>query len=846
MNRLFQAVSANEKKPTTRKYPWLWPAGALLIAWLAAWSLPARPESADAPANSFGVADVVEAIQRARNPARVLYVIAHPDDEGGSVGLLAYLSRHLGAEVALLSITRGEGGQNAIGPEHGARLAVLRTAELEAATRFYGTRLFFTRAADFGFSKSAEETLRVWGEPVVEEMKQIFRAFRPHYVINNWAGVRTGHGHHVAAGLLVPRVLNALRREEDPFWQRTVLLDVARGGAEGVRVPSDTISPLRGRSYNEIGLDGFVQHRTQGIVGFRGAPFLRGTRLLIPEPGRTLTVAALTMSLADLGAGLPSLTPSLQQMEQALASAQTAALRLDWTVATRHLAEAGRTCAGLVRQLDGQDDASSRNTRDELHRVQAKIQQALVQAAALQIYAAADRSDIVAGETFRVELSWQHRADTGSVRSATLRLPAGWRMTAQETQGNRARFTVAVPDDAVLPELPDAWMHPWPDPLVQARVILEVNGYESAAEVPVVYNRLSSTRAEEVPLRLVPAVVLSLEPKQFVVPQSESPPQLRILARVRQYATTPAETVVSLAAPAGWTVSAPVRLRLEEPGDHLVQFTIEPPARLTPGSYTLSAFAERAGKRFDSSLEPLPSLPTYLWSEPSRVSVRVFDLAIPAGLRIGYVAAANDPLPDALRQVGAEVTLLDEVALAFGDLNRFDAISVGIRAYELRPDLARANERLLAYVRAGGTLVVQYQRDSTWSQLHPAPYPAEVGSSDGNVRARVTDETSPVRFLLPDHPVLTFPNRITATDFEGWVQERGLYFWGRFDARYEAPLALHDPGEAETTGSLVCGRYGKGLYIYTGLAFFRQLPEGVPGAWRLFVNLLSQSRNPAR
>jgi LmbE family N-acetylglucosaminyl deacetylase len=844
MNRFFSTGPAKVKEPVTKKRPWLSRVSALLIVGLAAPSLPALGGGAE-PENGFSVADAVEAIQRARNPARILYVIAHPDDEGGSVGLLTYLARHLGAEVALLSITRGEGGQNAIGPEHGARLAVLRTAELESAARFYGTRLYFTRAADFGFSKSAEETLRIWGEQVVEEMKQVFRAFRPHYVINNWAGVRTGHGHHVAAGLLVPRVLEALRREDDPFWERTVLLDVARGGAEGVRIPSDLISPLRGRSYNEIGLDGFVQHRTQGIVGFRGAPFFRGTRLLIPEPGRTLTAAAFSLSLADLGAGLPFLTAGLQELDRALESAQTAALRLDWTTATRHLAAAGRVCEDLTRQLDGQRDASNWVAQDELDRVKAKIQQALVRAVALRLYATADRSELVAGETFHVDLSWQHRALAGSVREATLLLPVGWQITAQETQGSTVRFTVVVPEGTRPPEQPDTWMHPWPEPLVKARVAMEAEGYEFAAEVPVVHIRLSSTRAEEIPLRLVPAVVLSLEPRQFVVPKAEPAARLQILARIRQYATTPAETVVTLEGPAGWKVSAPVRLRLEGPGDQLVRFTVVPPSQLAPGNYTLQAAAERAGQRFDSALEPLPSLPTYLWSEPSRVSVRVLDLSIPAGLRIGYIAAANDPLPEALRQLGMEVTLLDEVALAFGDLSRFDAISVGIRAYELRPDLARANERLLEYVRTGGTLVVQYQRDATWNQLHPAPYPAEVGSSEGNVRARVTDENSPVRILLPDHPVLTFPNRISASDFDGWVQERGLYFWGRFDARYEAPLALHDPGEAETTGSLVCGRYGQGMYIYTGLAFFRQLPEGVPGAWRLFVNLLSQSRRPA-
>ena len=237
-------------------------------------------------------------------------------------------------------------------------------------------------------------------------------------------------------------------------------------------------------------------------------------------------------------------------------------------------------------------------------------------------------------------------------------------------------------------------------------------------------------------------------------------------------------------------------------------------------------------------MEPLPTLPSRLWTEPASAFARVLDVRVPENLRVGYVAGENDPIPEILRQVGVQVEVLDPAALAFSDLGRFDAIAIGIRAYELRTDLARANQRLLDYAAAGGTLVVQYQRSSDWQRLKPAPFPATVGAPT----VRITDENSPVRFALPDHPLLNFPNRIGPDDFNGWVQERGLYFFSQFDAPYEAPLALRDPGEQEVTGGLVYARTGKGVYIYTGLAFFRQLPEGVPGAVRLFVNLLSPSR----
>jgi hypothetical protein len=280
-------------------------------------------------------------------------------------------------------------------------------------------------------------------------------------------------------------------------------------------------------------------------------------------------------------------------------------------------------------------------------------------------------------------------------------------------------------------------------------------------------------------------------------------------------------------------------MKFEGPGDQLARFKVSPPAKLANGTHTLWAWAKVRGRDqvFEISLEPLPTLPTRMWSEPAIAKVHVMDVTVPRDLRVGYVTAENDPIPEALREIGVHVELLDEQALAFGDLSKYDAIAIGIRAYELRSDLARANQRLLDYAAAGGTLVVQYQREGVWNQLKPAPYAATVGNG-----LRTTDENSPVRFVDAKHPLLNFPNVIRAEDFSGWVQERGLYYWDKFDAKYQPVLAMRDPGEQEALGALLYARHGKGVYIYTGLSFFRQLPEGVPGAYRLFVNLLSQEK----
>jgi hypothetical protein len=300
---------------------------------------------------------------------------------------------------------------------------------------------------------------------------------------------------------------------------------------------------------------------------------------------------------------------------------------------------------------------------------------------------------------------------------------------------------------------------------------------------------------------------------------------------------------IGLNVPVGWQVQTPVALAFSGAGDQYARLTVTPPAKLAAGNFTLAAYAKRGDESFSTSLEPLPTLPTRFWSEPAQCIAHAFAIEVPQNLRVGYVTAEDEPIPEALERLGIRVELLDAAALAFSDLSRFDSIVIGVRAYELRSDLAGANQRLLDYVSNGGTLVVQYQRDFAWDRASYAPYPAKISSaSAGAMLPRITDETSPVSFLKPDDPLLNRPNKIMQHDFDGWVQERGLYFWTDFDSRYTALLGMQDPGERQQNGGLVYSRYGKGTYIYTGIAFFRQLPEGVAGAYRLFVNLLSASR----
>jgi LmbE family N-acetylglucosaminyl deacetylase len=816
--------------------------------------------------------EVIEAIEKARVTTRILYVTAHPDDEPGAV--LSYLARGLHAEVALLCLTRGEGGQNAIGPEQAPQLGVIRTDELSKATQVYGTRLFFTRAADFGYSKTPEEAMRVWGQPVLEDMVRVIRTFRPQVIVNSWGGVRTGHGHHQAAGLLTPKAYE-LAADTKAFseqiqeglraWKAEALLQLSRGDpTKGFPIPVNEVSPLWGRTWGELGLEGLLNQRSQGVGFARGSPFFRRAIALVSVDGAEANAELLGTPLSGMAQHFPNLDDSgffalLKKVEEPLTKAEASALELDWKASAQEIARAGHELESTVMNVGGQNRELAGDVMREMRATMRRIDRALAMAAGIRIDAQADRSEVVAGESFQVNVNWQKRGDApAEIEGVSLLLPTGWNVTKEEKQPTGGvRFTVAIPKDAKTGAGTGAWIFPWPAALVKARLKAKVGEHEFETEAEVTATRVTSVSAETRPVELVPAVTLTVEPKQMVLlsdgkggasggrmPYAATEksgqkvrPEREIVVRLRHYATSAEKITAGIEAPAGWTMSPTQTVEFSGAGDQLVRFMVQPPTKSATGKYELKAWASREnGEEFRTSLEPLPSLPTRMWSEPAVAKVQVMDVRVPNGLQVGYVAAENDPIPQALRDIGIYVDLLDEAGLAFGNLSKYDAICIGIRAYELRQDLPRANPRLVDYAAAGGTLVVQYQREGVWNAIKPAPYSATASSQ------RTTDENSPVRIPEPTHPVLNFPNAIRAEDYQGWVQERGLYYWDKFDAKYTPILALRDPGEEEALGALVYARTGKGVYIYTGLSFFRQLPEGVAGAYRLFVNLLSQGK----
>jgi LmbE family N-acetylglucosaminyl deacetylase len=833
---------------------------ATLLLFTALFLSATRAQFPPAPGTGPGLPETIEAIDAARVTTRILYITAHPDDESSAI--LTYLARGLHADVALLSITRGEGGQNALGPEQAPQLGLIRTQELLAATRGYGVKLYFTRAKDFGFSKTPEETEKIWGDSVMEDMVRVIREFRPNVVINGWGGVHSGHGHHQLSGIWTPK---AVKRAADPkyladanfpVWDNdgngVQILDVERGSdnPKGYILPVDEVSPLYGKSWREIGIDAFSNHRSQGISAFLSSPFLRRPLALLPEDGGKLEPVTLKRTLNELagdssqnGCGTDkSLCQTLKQVDGNLFSARQSALQLDWTQASRFLAQAEQDCESL---LPGDVSPTQHPLKHVLYGVledlRGKIDNARKLSDGVEVEALADKSNVVLGEPFAIRISQRCRPGIECPPPNFFILPQGAKTIQQkELSAGIREFMMELDGPIPQPSIFDQLL-PTPTPVLSAQQ--EVGGSPIAGKAmfrtyPVIHIEESSTAVARVPLRIVPAYTVTVEPSQTVEVLNAAHKPFDVFLRVHSYSTQSAKVSVGLDTPDGFTSSAPVELSFDGVGDQYAKLIVTPPAKLAPGNFTITAYAKRGDEKFSISLEPLPTMPSILWSEPAQTVVHAFDINVPANLHVGYISAEGEMIPEALKRLGISVEMLDANALTFGDLSKYSAIVVGVRAYELRLELASANKRLLDYVSNGGTLVVQYNRDFIWNKFLPAPYHATIG----NPTPRITDETAEVKFLKPDDPLLNTPNKITAADFQNWVQERGLYYWSDFDAKYTPLLSMHDPGEKDLTGSLVYTHLGEGVYIYTGLAFFRELPEGVPGAYRLFVNLLSASQ----
>ncbi|QRN94727.1 PIG-L family deacetylase [Archangium violaceum] len=796
--------------------------------------------------------ELAAGIRRLGVVGSVLYVAAHPDDE--NTRLLAFLAGGRGLRAGYLSMTRGDGGQNLIGTEQDELLGLIRTHELLAARRIDGAEQLFTRARDFGYSKSADETLRIWGrDEVLADVVLAIRRFQPDIIITRFTTKPPNHGHHTSSAILAEAAFTAAA---DPArypeqlgelkpWKADRLLnnaatwnlkpDADMSGYLALDVGG--YDPLLGRSWGEISAESCSQHKSQGF----GVPAERGTQL------EYFTSLAGTKPKSDLFEGLELTWRRWSGTEQVVRTIDEAVNGFDARAPHRSIPALLRVHEALSALPDSNPWKALKLRETE----------ALVAACAgLFLEARAAEESAVPGGKVALNLVALNRSPA-ALRLVGVTLPGGESVAAGADLADNKPFKlsrpVAIPGDARIStpywlrksvsgglytvDEPDRALvgRPEGEPALTVTFAYEVGGKRFTVVRPVVHAWTDPVRGELYrAFEIVPAVTATLERDVLMFPNGTAQSVAVVLAAGK----ADAAGKVRLEVPKGWRAEpAEVPFQLAARGDErTVRFQVTPPQGASERG-RLRVVVDSGGRSESWRVRTVTHehIPPLAVRQPSEAALVPFTLATKVR-RLGYIPGPGDRVAESLAAVGYEVTQLPEERLASEKLERFEAILVGVRAFNANPRLALHHERLMKYVEQGGRLLVQYNTNSRVGPLNASvgPYPLEIG------RDRVTDETAAMTPVDPNHPLLKGPNRLVPADFEGWVQERGLYFASKWDERYKPVFAMNDVGEEPLRGGLLVARHGKGTFVYTGLAFFRQLPSGVPGAYRLLANLLAQ------
>ncbi|HEX5135268.1 MAG TPA: PIG-L family deacetylase, partial [Thermoanaerobaculia bacterium] len=819
----------------------------------------ARPQTAPAPGSAFepassgGVLALDRLLQRLAVHKRMLVIGAHPDDEDNR--LLTLVSRKMGAEVAYLSLSRGEGGQNLLGPHLGVPLGLIRTQELLAARRIDGGRQYFTRAYDFGYTRSLDETLSLWPKDVLlEDVTRIVRRFRPQVIVTVFSGTsRDGHGQHQASGVVGKEVaeadpaaaLQGLDKEGLLPWKISALYCCGYAGPDVATIvlPTGAIDPLSGRSYHQIAMASRSNHRSQDM-GALQPPGPNETRLAWVSGGAGKDgrdpFAGIDTRLTAIAAGISDPTgraraeEHLRRVEATVGEARTdlAPAALDQTA--RSLATALkelREARALVPPDHAPGDAASAAFLDEKI---ALAETALAAAAEVTVDAVTDRETVAPGDSLDVKvIVWNGGTNPARVEGVELVSPDGWNIApaSPETKdlaaGTLAEWTRKVSPAGAVPTIPyflrramRGALYDWSDtpsisrgepfqaPPLTALVRMRVEGTDLTLSREVV-NRYRNQAIGEVrrSVRAVPALEVSVDPDRIVWPIGQKD-ERRLEVTIASNSAKPVSGNLVVVPPAGWPAISPIPFSLTGLGARrFVDVPLRPPSPFSPGSgaFRLSAVLP-GGQRFSSHVEVLdyPHVPPTPMPIEATVDVVAADIRLPAVKRVGYVRGASDRVPEALTAVGVPVEVLTEKDLDSGNLSRYDVIVIGSRAYETDMALVRSNNRILDYARNGGLVVVQYQQYA-FVEGGFAPYKLEIARPHD----RVTDETAPVRVLDSKSPAFDRPNRIGSDDWNGWVQERGLYFAHTWDPAYTPLLEMTDPGQPPQRGGLLVAKLGR-------------------------------------
>jgi LmbE family N-acetylglucosaminyl deacetylase len=844
-----------------------------------------------------GAAGAWQKVLKLQTTASLLHTTAHPDDEHS--GMLTMASRGWGARTALLTINRGEAGDNAIGPELFDALGLIRTDELARSAQYYGLdEQYFTAVADFGFSKRMDEAFTEWDrEALLRDMVRVIRQSRPLVVVSRWQGTaRDGHGQHQASGAITPPAVEAaadpsrfpeLAREGLRPWRvRKLYVGGARENEPWqVRIDPGEVDGVLGESYQNLGRIGLSLQRSQTAGRLNLSP--SGLPLFYTRHGAASGDRRESGFFDGLDTSLPGayamleLTPRPGDVDRLMAVARFAREAHQAFTWTAPHEAAPALASGLDAARRAHDAITDPDVKFLLATKVRQFEDALAAVLAVQVTATAQPAGVAEptgpfaafappptldpvapGQTVDVRVTLASASPGAlAVDSATITGPAGLRVPVPFTPGSTVgagtpltvRATLTVPADAPATRpyfsrgsiaqtrytlvTPEHAGRPHSPPAFSLSVDYRVDGTPATIEVPVERRESLAPYGHAMrELEVLPPVALSMTPGVLVVATGR-PATRDVQVDLTTYSTTGATGEVRLELPAGWTATPAAQpFSLATAGARArAAFTVTIPS-LSTGAHTVRARATAAGRDFSTGYQVIRhrDLPIRYLVRDAAATVSAMSLQTTPGVRVGYVMGVGDELPAALAELGARVTLLDRAALESGDLSRFDTIVTGTRAYAVRDDLRGHNRRLLDWVRAGGNMVVLYNTPEFLPEVF-APFG---GTLPGNAE-EVSEQDAPVEILTTSHALFTTPNRISATDFDGWIEQRGSKFFSEWSPQYTALVSSHDQGQAPQKGGWLTATYGRGRWTYMAYALHRQVPYGVPGAYRILANLIT-------
>lgn len=807
---------------------------------------------AQAP-QSWTSADMYLAIRKLNVLGSVLYIAAHPDDE--NTRLIAYLSKDKMFRTGYLSMTRGDGGQNLIGDEQGIELGLIRTQELLSARRMDGGEQFFTRAFDFGYSKSPDETFTKWNkEKILSDVVWVIRKFQPDVIITRFPTTgEGGHGHHTASAILANEAFAAAA---DPsrfpeqlkyvsVWQtKRVLWNTFNFGgnnttrADQLQIDVGGYNPLLGKSYGEIAAISRSNHKSQGFgsAGSRGEQieFFKATKG--DQPSRDL-VEGVDITWNKIKGG-----QAIEKMVNDIAA----------SFDLLHPENSVESLVKLYKQMSGIPGSNWKTQKLK------EVKQLIEQCSGLFLDATTSEQFAVQTDSVKINFSFNNRLGTDAVlqRVAMDGIDSNFSQKLEKNRNINFSRTVYVPSSKSITQ--PYWLvnkmevgyynvndqekigQPDVDPAYQVNIGIRIFGDLFNFLLPVKYKFTDPVRGELYePLVILPPVEFKfVNENNFSINDSVVKTQIYFKSNKQDSLNYSFHVNHS----DNWMVDKDdFKYGTYHNSANYASSYFKPKQKVGSIKETIAIKAKRAntdlyaGYKTSITYNHIPFITYFKDANANLIQLDVKTY----NKTIGYIPGAGDKVPEALEQMGYEVTLLTDKELARNNLKQFDAIITGVRAYNTNEWMNNYYDKLMKYVEEGGNLIVQY---NTSNQIGPVR--AKIGPYNFNIsRTRVTDENAAVTFLKPDHPVMNFPNRITQDDFKGWIQERSIYHAANWDAsKFETIFAMHDPAEKDDDGSLIIAKYGKGYFTYTGIVFFRELPAGVPGAYRLLANIIALNR----